>query len=249
MVTVLGDTTTEPLAQPQHGATQLADMDGDETLSNTTNLANHRMPFGDPGQSSGPETPTVAAVAVTAEGVGLVYARFDAQEPRDLGSDHRGFGFGYEFIARDAGSEAEMIVAVDHRMAECDLYAEVITGHDLAAALKPLCVSVEEHVELVSLDNYAVLWPARRELPTTDDISALMVDTAFDLDISNLDLRATSAAAQLSSEYLAPGRHIWRGAITTALASALLVARSLGWCSWRTLDLDPLVTASAGELR
>ncbi|MGY4102077.1 hypothetical protein ACW2Q0_21375 [Nocardia sp. R16R-3T] len=189
----------------------------------------------------------MAAVAVTAPGVGLVYVRFDVQEPRDLGTDHRGLTFGYEFLANDADTPSNLTVALNRRMAECDLYAEVITGHDLVGALKPLCSAVEGQVELVSLDNYALLWAHRRELPTTDDVSTLMVDTAFDLGISVPDLRATCKAAKLSSGYLDQARDTWRGPITTALASALLTARSLGWCSWQTLDLDPLVTESASE--
>ncbi|WP_067473013.1 hypothetical protein [Nocardia amamiensis] len=219
-------------------------------MSNTTNLTNPHKPFGDPGRSSGPETPTVAAVAVTPLGIGLVYVRFDAQQPHDLGADHRGFTFGYELLVNSTAEQFGPTLALDERMAECDLYAEVITGHDLAGALKPLCTAaVEGQIELVSVDNYAMLWPHRRELPDTDDVSALMVDTAFDLDISTPDLRETCAAAKLSSWYLDPARDSWRGPITAAFGSALLTARSLGWCSWQTLDLDPLVTESARESR
>ncbi|MBV7701678.1 hypothetical protein NOVA_02735 [Nocardia nova] len=188
-------------------------------------------------------------MAVTPVGIGLVYVRFDAQQPRDLGADHRGFTFGYELLGNDAGEQFGLTVALDERMAECDLYAEVITGHDLAGALTPLCTAAEGQIELVSVDNYAMLWPHRRELPDTDDVSALMVDTAFDLDISTPDLRGTCAAAKVSSQYLDPARDSWRGPITAALGSALLTARSLGWCSWQSLDLDPLVTESARETR
>lgn len=217
-------------------------------MDSATNLATPQKPFGDPGQSSGPETPTVAAVAVTSLGIGMVYVRFDAQHPRDLGTDPRGFTFGYEALAN--AEQFGSTVALDERMAECDLYAEVISGHYLAAALTPLCTAaVAEQVELVSVDNYAMLWPHRRELPGTDNVSALMVDTAFDLDISTPDLRSTCAAAKVSSQYLDPTCDSWRGPITSALGSALLTARSLGWCSWRSLDLDPLVTESARETR
>ncbi|WP_146097693.1 hypothetical protein [Nocardia nova] len=95
-------------------------------------------------------------MAVTSLGIGMVYVRFDAQHPRDLGTDPRGFTFGYEALAN--AEQFGSTVALDERMAECDLYAEVISGHYLAAALTPLCTAaVAEQVELVSVDNYAML--------------------------------------------------------------------------------------------
>jgi hypothetical protein len=227
------------------------DRPGELELSNMTNLANPDKPFGDPGRTPGPETPTVAALAVTVAGVGLVYFPFDAREPRDLGiaTDQGGFVFGYEFIARGTGSEADMVAALDHRLVECDRHVEVIAGHGLAGALEPLYWAAEGQVELARVDTYARLWGSRRDLPATADVSALMVDTAFDLEISSPDLRATCAAAKVTSAYLVPRGDVWRGAITAAAASALLAARSLGWCSWQVLDLDSLVTGSACESR
>ncbi|WP_433207049.1 hypothetical protein ACQP1G_21150 [Nocardia sp. CA-107356] len=217
-------------------------------MSSATNLANPRKPFGDPGRSTGAAMPTVVALAVTPLGVGLVYATFSVQEPRDLGADQRGFTFGYE-VLNDATSQTSLTVELDGRITECNRHAEVITGHDLAGALKPLCSTVQGQVELVSLDKYALLWAHRREQRTKDDVSARMVDTAADLDISASDLRTTCTAAKLSSWYLEPNRDSWRGPITAALASALLTARSMGGCSWQRLDLDPLVTESEREQR
>ncbi|MGW4719443.1 hypothetical protein [Nocardia sp. NPDC004260] len=217
-------------------------------MSAVTNLAYPAKPFGQPGHATGPETPTVAALAVTASGAGLAYATFDATRPHDMEAGPEKFTFGYE-VLRDVGPEAEFSAVLDRRVAECDLYAEVITGHDVAGMLEPLCSAAGGQAELPCLNKYATLWPNRRERRPPRGRAPLLVDTAFDLDISVADLPRTCAAAKLSSVHLNAARDTWRLPVTSAFASALLTAQSLGWCKWKALDLDPLVAESARERR
>ncbi|MDE1675203.1 hypothetical protein [Nocardia gipuzkoensis] len=63
------------------------------------------------------------------------------------------------------------------------------------------------------------------------------------------DLRRTCASGNAHSWYLDPTQDSPWQPITTALVSAVLVARSMGWCSWTLLDLDQLITLSTtGQL-
>ncbi|WP_280247429.1 MULTISPECIES: hypothetical protein [Nocardia] len=213
----------------------------------SSNLAYPETPFGNPGQSTGPDTPTVAALAVTASGTGLVYAPFEAHRPHDLESAPQQFAFGYEVLRVDEVGPEAFAVALDRRMAECDLYAEVITGHDMASMLEPLCTAAGERGQLACLKKLTTLWPNRHKPGASGRGTSRLVDTAFDLDVSAADLGRTCAAAKLSSAYLGPARDTWRRPVTAAFASAVLTARSLGWCSWRALDIDPLVAESAWE--
>ncbi|WP_159848651.1 hypothetical protein [Nocardia sp. CY41] len=214
-------------------------------MSGATNLAYPETPFGNPGQSTGRDSPTVAAVAVTTSGTaGLAYATFDVNRPHDMESAPEGFSFGYEVLS-EVDSQVEFTIALDRRMAECDRYAEVITGHNVHDILKPLCSSANGRAALPCLTKYAELWPNRHERRTRH--TPLLVDTAIDLEISAAELPRTCAAAKLSSSYLHSTCNTWRRPVTTAFASALLTAQSRGWCRWQALDLDPLVTASAHE--
>ncbi|MEV5835554.1 hypothetical protein [Nocardia sp. NPDC052112] len=52
------------------------------------------------------------------------------------------------------------------------------------------------------------------------------------------------AQLRMHSWYLDPDRRAQRFPITTALASAILAGREMGWCSGNMLDLDRLVTES-----
>ncbi|WP_280186803.1 MULTISPECIES: hypothetical protein [Nocardia] len=191
----------------------------------------------------------MAALAVTASGTGLVYAPFEARRPHDLESAPQQFTFGYEVLRVDEVGPEAFTVALDSRMAECNLYAEVITGHDVAGMLEPLCIAAAGRVQLACLNKLTTLWPNRHTLRKSATGTSQLVDTAFDLDISAADLARTCAAAKLSSSYLSPARDTWRRPVTAAFASAVLTARSLGWCSWQALDIDPLVAESAWEQR
>ncbi|MFE9328190.1 hypothetical protein ACIHDR_43300 [Nocardia sp. NPDC052278] len=88
------------------------------------------------------------------------------------------------------------------------------------------------------------MWPEREDINACGDLERVMLDTAFDLTQSGIDLLETCRRWRMHSRYLDPDRHHERLPITTALASAVLVGREMGWCSWSMLDLDPLVTES-----
>lgn len=214
-------------------------------MTSTTNLANPRTPFGSPGQASGPHTPTVAALAVTPAAAALVYAGFDTRQPRDLGSDPS-FTFGFEVLRPDTTTPEVFVSELDARLLACDYHAEVITAHDMTSLLEPLYTSAADRDKLECLKELAILWPHRHQ--TSGPLEpGVLVDTAADLDTSQRDLLKTCAAAGLSSAYLDPTGDTWRTPVTTALACSLLAAGSLGWCSWRTLNIDPLVDAAAAR--
>ncbi|MEV4237187.1 hypothetical protein AB0J47_18640 [Nocardia sp. NPDC049737] len=208
-----------------------------------TNLARPEKPFGDPGSPPGSSRPVVASIAVTRCGVGLVYARFDAEHPRDL-DDPRAFVVGYELLLPSTDTSDVFVGLVDDRIVEMDLHADVITGHDMLTGLANLSTDVTDLPELYGIRGWGGVWPDREEVNACGDLEHIMVDTAYDLPLSDADLRQMCRRSRLHSWYLDPERDSERLPITTALASTLLAAREMGWCRWSMLDLDPLVTES-----
>ncbi|MEV5835565.1 hypothetical protein [Nocardia sp. NPDC052112] len=188
----------------------------------------------------------VASIAVTRCGVGLVYASFDTEHPRDL-DDPRGFVVGYELLQPSTDTPDAFVEVVDDRIIEMDLHADVITGHDMLTGLANLSTDITDPVELYGIRGWVALWPDRREINASGDLEHIMVDTAYDLPSSHTDLRQTCRRSRMHSWYLDPERDSERLPITAALASTLLAAREMGWCRWSMLDLDPLVTESTRE--
>ncbi|MGF6889471.1 hypothetical protein ABIA39_008927 [Nocardia sp. GAS34] len=182
--------------------------------------------------------PTITALALTPAGAGVVYLDLDPARPRDLGTADEDFAVGYAFTAPGCSPE-QYVAAIDRRMLECDLHAEVIAGHGLAEDLEAVCSAVDGGT-LGYLPDLAALWPKRHRSHRPGETPRL-IDTADDLASSAPDLQVTCKRAKLSSWYLDPARQDWRGSVTRALASALLAADSLGWCSWQALDIDPLI--------
>ncbi|WP_433194431.1 hypothetical protein ACQP1G_37630 [Nocardia sp. CA-107356] len=211
-----------------------------------SNMLRPGKPFGDPGARRGSRR-MVASMAVTDIGIGLVYVRFDADHPLDL-NDGRGFVFDYELLDSSAYTPEVFGGVIDDRLFEIDLHAEVITGHDMLSGLAKLSHDITDPEALSSIDSWIQMWPERENVNACGDLERIMVDTAYDLTVSHVDLVQTCRQLWVHSWYLDPDRHTQRFPITTALASAVLAGREMGWCSWNMLDLDPLVTESIRRL-
>ncbi|WP_433620999.1 hypothetical protein [Nocardia sp. CA-120079] len=207
-----------------------------------SNMLRHGKPFGDPRATCG-SRPAVASMAVTDIGVGLVYVRFDADHPLDL-NDGCGFVFDYELLDSSVYTPEVFGGIIDDRLFEIDLHAELITGHDMLSGLAKLRYDITDPGALSSIEGWIQMWTERENVNASDDFERIMVDTAYDLTVSHVDLVQTCRQLWVHSWYLDPDRRTQRFPITTALASAVLAGREMGWCSWDMLDLDPLVTES-----
>ncbi|WP_280308294.1 hypothetical protein [Nocardia abscessus] len=173
--------------------------------------------------------------------MGLVYLAVDPEQSLNL-NDSRPLAFDYEVLQQDGNTGQQFASAVDERLTQWNLYAHVITGHNVADILAQIEEAAENLSELTFRRGRLGNWRSRSA--SCPSRGPAMVDTATDLADSDPDLRRTCASANVHSWYLDPTHDSPRLPITAALVSAVLVARSMGWCSWTRLDLDRLITVS-----
>ncbi|WP_194838545.1 hypothetical protein [Nocardia sp. XZ_19_369] len=210
----------------------------------TTNLTDPSAPFH--GVRWDPDQPIVVSIASTGGVVSLAFARFQRHQPRDLEGLPR-YTIGYERISNTGKLDTDTVGLLEARLAQWEPHADVITGHGLEAQLKVLRAAAAAPDRLPSLSGLAQRWPLR--FLRVAGLRPQLLDTAADIDGAHEDLVRTCAAdPRLHSLYLTPGGDDPRVPITAAVASVLLAARHMGWCSWQLLDLDAVITASSDRL-
>ncbi|MGY2119493.1 hypothetical protein ACW9HR_36890 [Nocardia gipuzkoensis] len=152
--------------------------------------------------------------------MGLVYLAVDPEQSLNL-NDSRPLALDYEVLQQDGSTSQQFASAVDERLTQWNLYAHVITGHNVADILVQIEEAAENLSELTFRRGRLGNWSSRAA--SCPSRGPAMVDTATDLADSDPDLRRTCASANVHSWYLDPTQDSPRQPITTALVSAVLV--------------------------
>lgn len=187
----------------------------------------------------------VAALATTTTGVAAAYLRLDPRHPPML--DRFTVAVAYEYLGRPPDWPGGRFTGVvDRRLAEWSR-AEVIAGHDMPTTLHRIAEIAQDPSTPAASTALRRAWSHRGHRRGVGSHPAVLLDTAVDLEHSELDLGATARAYRLHSDLLSAEPSTELAAITRAAAIALLAAHRRRLCRWATLDLDPIIAAELDQ--
>ncbi|WP_280491975.1 hypothetical protein [Nocardia asiatica] len=130
-------------------------------MKRATNMPHSARPFAQPPRATGSlASRTVASIASTHGGVGLVYLAVDPEQSLNL-NDSRPLALDYEVLQKDGSTGQQFASAVDERLTQWNLYAHVITGHNVADILAQIEEAAENLSELTFRRGRLGNWRSR----------------------------------------------------------------------------------------